>query len=63
MRLHEERNWNAFDMTHTVDNCTVANVKLTVHRWKVSRVGENLKEPKIERGTKNCDGIDLNKSG
>lgn len=33
LRLHEERNWKALDMTQTVDSCTVANAKLRVFFW------------------------------
>lgn len=45
MRLHEERNWYALDLTHTVDSCTVANAKLTVCLCRVSLEGERLKDP------------------
>lgn len=59
LRLHEERNWWALDMTQTLDSCTVANTKLTVILWRGSLEGEMLEEPERERGSNGSMDEDL----
>lgn len=49
LRLQEERNWCAFDITHTVGSCTEASTKPTVCLCRVR--GKRLKGPVEGRRT------------
>lgn len=57
MRLQEERNWCALDITHTADSCTEASTKLTVCLCREQ--GKRLKGPVEGRQTEGIKSIQL----